>query len=218
MTYLRRFARSLAKPRSLIAASVACAAAAATLLLAAGHDAPGSASAATAPAARYAALASRQPSGLTLVTSHGASGSATPHPTWPAQPPPGAGLHWPDAATIRRLSLTTPGVSGWIAASTEGGVCILIYDGEPVEGNAAVYAGCSPEGRLDRGAAAEIRDIPGRPGVSIDAGVVPDGVSAVTLTLADGSTETLPVHGNAWARESEDPIAAGRRPAWTTGG
>lgn len=221
MTILQRLFGLLAKRRSIFAAGL-CAAATAALLLA-GHGANSGANAASAAAASYAALDSQEASGLTLVSSHSAApaageGAGTPHPSWPAQAPEGAGQHWPDATTIRRLTLSVPGLTAWIAASLEGGICVLLYAGEPPDGNAAVYSSCSAEGRLDRGASLDVSGIPGKPGVTIDAGVVPDGVTAVTATLADGGSETLQVQDNAWARESDEPMAAGQAPAWTTGG
>ncbi len=218
MTILQRLAGLLTKRRTILAVGVSGAVATAVLLLA-GHGAGSGASAASAPGANYAALNSAEASGLTLVTTHSAAAApATPRPTWPAQPPEGASPHWPDAGTIRRVPLSVPGLSGWIAASLEGGICVLLYDGEAVNGNTAVYSSCSAEGRLDRGASVDIRELPGKPGVVINAGVVPNGVTAVTLVLADGKTETLPVKGNAWARESEQPVAAGQAASWTTGG
>jgi hypothetical protein len=217
MTFLQRPTGLRARTRVLLILAAA-AAAAAFLMLGAGHGTSARASSVSTAQASYAALTSQQPSGLTLVTSHERKPGVAPHPTWPAQPPAGASPHWPDASTIRPVKLSVPGFSAWIAASLEGGVCMLLYDGEPVEENAAVYSSCSAEGSLANGAGMDIESIPGKPGVVIDAGVVPNGVTAVTVPLANGKTETLAVNDNAWARESEEPMAPGQRPAWTTGG
>lgn len=218
MTFPQRPASVLARKRMLLVLAAAAVAAAAFLLLGAGHGTSARASSVTTAQASYAALASQQPSGLPLVTSHEPEPGVAPHPTWPAQAPEGASGHWPDSSTIRPLKLSVPGLSAWIAASLEGGICMLLYDGEPVGGNAAVYSSCSAEGSLANGAGLHIESIPGKPGIVIDAGVVPNGVTSVTAQLADGKTETLAVNGNAWARESEEPMVPGQRPAWTTGG
>jgi hypothetical protein len=121
-------------------------------------------------------------------------------------------------SSIRRLKLTVPGLSAWIARSAAGGVCVLLYDGQPVEGVDAVDAACStPEG-LTGGASLEVSQIPGMPGRVIEAGVVPDGVSAVSTALADGTTATSPVGGNAWARSGQVPPAPGAEPTEIRGG
>ena len=178
-----------------------------------------SAAAGPEPQATYAALeAPGGPTGLRLGSPSptGTTGEP-PVPTFPASPPAGAG-DWPIASSVRRLELAEPGLSGWIALSSQGGVCVLLYGGTPVEGVAAVYAGCSTaEGRA-RGAAVEVAEIPGRPGEVIAAGVVPDGVSSVSEVLADGSTATSTVSGNAWVRVGHEAAAPGAELTETKGG
>lgn len=177
----------------------------------------GNAAAGTAPAPQFAALASTAPSGLPLVDPHEPRSAGETGPTFPAQPPEGAS-DWPVADSIRRLTLEEPGLQAWIARSSAGGVCVLLYDGVPVEGVAALDVGCSaPEGD-SHGAAVEVSDIPGMPGKVIAAGVVPDGVAAVSEVLADGSTARSAVSGNAWARVADQPAAAGEQPTEITGG
>jgi hypothetical protein len=170
------------------------------------------------PSTSYAALASTQPSGLPLVSTHHLRQPGDPvGPTWPATAPADAHA-WPIADTIRRLALQVAGLSAWIARSSDGGVCVMLYDGLPVDGYSAVDVGCSPAGRLDRGASVEVLEIPGRPGEVIAAGVVPDGVTAVSTAMADGSTVTVPVSGNAWARVTSVPAAAGAETTEIAGG
>jgi hypothetical protein len=177
----------------------------------------GNAAAGTAPAPQFAALASTVPSGLPLVDPHAPRSAGETGPTFPVQPPEGAS-DWPVADSIRRLTLEEPGLQAWIARSSAGGICVLLYDGVPVEGVAALDVGCSaPEGG-SHGAAVEVSDIPGIPGKVIAAGVVPDGVTAVSEKLADGSTASSAVSGNAWARVAEQPAAAGEQPTEITGG
>ena len=187
----------------------------ATALLAAGG---GSAGASTAPAPVYSALSSTAPSGLPLVESHASlkAGEAA-GPSFPAEAPAGS-TDWPLAGSIRRLSLNDLGMTAWIARASAGGVCVLLYDGAPVGGIAAVYFGCSAPGGDARGASIEVAEIPGMPGKVIAAGVAPDGVTSVSETMADGSTAASVVSGNSWARVADQPAAAGEEPTEITGG
>jgi hypothetical protein len=202
--------------RLLLRAGPLLAAAGLTAALLAGSG--GNAAAGTAPAPQFAALASTAPSGLPLVDPQEPRSAGEPaEPSFPAQRPEGAS-DWPVADSIRRVTLGEPGLRAWIARSSAGGVCVLLYDGVPVEGVAALDVGCSaPEGD-GHGATVEVSDIPGMPGKVIAAGVVPDGVTAVSEVLADGSTARSAVSGNAWARVAPQPAAAGEQPTETTGG
>jgi hypothetical protein len=204
--------------RLLVRAAAPLMALAGTLVLLGGGGAPATASSA-AGGVSYTALASSEPTGLPLVEPQQPAALSNPSgPTWPAQSPQEAAGRWPVTSSIRRLNLSVPGLSAWIARSGEGGICVLLYDGVPVAGASAVYMGCStPEG-FARGATAEVSEIPGMPGKVIAAGVVPDGVTAVTTTMADGSTETVPVRGNAWARVGDQPAAPGQQATETIGG
>ncbi len=193
------------------AAAGAAAAFAAALLSGGGATA----GAAPEPAPAYAALGSSEPAGLPLVAAHSAPVAG---PSWPASPPALTGGSWPVTSSIRRLKLAVPGVSAWIARSQAGGICVLLYDGEQVQGVGAVGATCStPEG-FGAGASLEVTEIPGRPGLVLEAGVEPDGVTGVSTTLADGSTATTAVTGNAWARSGSEPSAPGSVPTAITGG
>jgi hypothetical protein len=193
---------------------VAAAALAAALLAGGG----GSAAASPAAAPHYSALESTAPSGLALIEPGNApEPSAAPQPSLPAQAPSGA-EDWPVTSTIRPLSLGQSGLRGWIARSSAGGICVLLYDGVPVKGVADVYFGCNASDALAQGASVEVGEIPGMPGTVIAAGVVPDGVSSVSQEMADGSTVTSTVSGNAWARVSDVPAAAGSQTSENTGG
>ena len=200
-----RLARRVVPALGLATAAAAIAAAGGSSA-AAGPEAPASYKALEAPAG---------PTGLRLGPP--APAGEAPVPTFPASPPAGA-ADWPVASSVRRLELGEPGMSAWIARSSQGGVCVLFYDGTPVNGVAAVYAGCSTAEATNRGAAVEIAEIPGQPGEVIAAGVVPDGVSSVSEAMADGSTATSTVSGNAWVRIGQQPAAPGAQPIETTGG
>ncbi len=194
------------------AAAPAAAAGIAAALLSGGGATAG---AAPEPAPAYAALGGTEPTGLTLVTPQSAPVAG---PSWPASPPAVTGGSWPTTSSIRRLKLSVPGVSAWIARSEAGGVCVLAYDGRPVEGVGSVGATCSTPARFGAGASLEITEIPGEPGRVVEAGVEPDGVTGVRTTLADGSVTTTPVEANAWARSGSQPAAPGSEPIATTGG
>jgi len=183
----------------------------------AGGGAPAAAAPAAPPA--YGALEGpAEPTGLTLVDPHSGGPSPTGGPTWPASPPPSTGGSWPVTSSIRRLKPATSGLQAWIARSAAGGVCVMLYDGQRVEGVAAVDMSCStPEG-FGGGASIEVSEIPGMPGRVIESGVVPDGVTAMRIPLADGSSTTQTVSGNAWARSGSEPPAPGSEPTAITGG
>lgn len=206
----------LRRRRLLLRAAPPLAAAAIAAALLAGGG--GRAGASTAPAPVYSALSSTAPSGLPLVDPHAAHAAAQAAvPTFPAQPPAGS-TDWPVAGSIRRLSISEPGLTAWIARASGGGVCVLLYDGVPVAGVAAVYVGCSPPAGDARGASIEVAEIPGMPGKVLAAGVAPDGVTSVTERMADGSTAASAVSQNAWARVADQPAAAGEQPTEITGG
>jgi hypothetical protein len=116
------------------------------------------------------------------------------------------------------LKLTVPGVSAWIARSQAGGVCVLFYDGREVRGVGAVGATCSTPEDAGAGASLAIDEIPDEPGRVLEAGVEPDGVTGVRTTLADGSTATTSVTGNAWVRSGGESAAPGSEPTPITGG
>jgi hypothetical protein len=203
------FGRRLLRRRNLITAGLPAVGGVTAALLLGG----GGAAASPAATPTYTALNSTEPSGLPLVTSHHPRQPGDPEgPTWPAEAPEGAAERWPMAESIRRLELSVPGLSAWIARSGSGGVCVLLYDGQPVEGVSGVAMGCGTSERLARGASVEVFDIPGMPGKVIAAGVVPDGVAAVRWTMEDGSTYTAQVRDNAWARITDQAAASGGEP------
>ncbi len=156
--------------------------------------------------AAYPALSSTEPTGLPLVT-HSGSGPDAPSagPTFPATPPASATEDWPEAQSIRKVSVDLPTISAWIARSTGGGLCVLSSRHEPVRpGVYGVAFSCAPADRVSSGATVELEPA-GSNRVTI-AGVVPIGVSAVQVGLADGSTKTAAVTGGAWALETEASV------------
>jgi hypothetical protein len=218
MASTARAARLLLRPRIAFVVGLLTIAALVMFLLLDGRA--GTAKASTgSPYAAYQALGSSEPSGLPLVTSHHLHTSSDPTgPTWPIEAPEGAGTEWPLASSIRRVSPGVQGVSVWIAKSLAGGVCVLLYDGTPVNGLSAVYAGCSSAEHVESGASVEVSEIPGQPGKVYAAGVVPNGVTSVQSKMADGSTYTAAVSDNAWARVTSVPAESGQVSTQITGG
>jgi hypothetical protein len=195
--------RPLMGPRTkLLLAAMAALAVAAILI--SGHGSQARADTSSEYAA-YPALASTAPTGLTLVSGPSSSpGGVSSGPTWPLEPPGGAHSGWPIATSIRRVAVDTSAISVWIAKSIGGGVCVLLSRNQPNNGVYGVGYSCSTdENNLARGATVEASSFPGASGKVYVAGVVPSGVSAVAVDLADGATATVPVSDNGWALEAE---------------
>lgn len=199
-----RLPRPPAARRSIFALALATAIIPASLLL---LSAGGSTATPSSSYAAYPALGSTAPAGLELVSSHSARGSGD-RPTWPLQAPQGAQGGWPLAESIRPLDTESPNLTAWIAKSLGGGVCVLLWAHQPAGDTPSIGYSCSEETEegLRRGATAQVSEIPGEPGRVYVAGVVPSTVSAVAVTLADGSAKKVPVKDGAWALETEgDP-------------
>lgn len=151
--------------------------------------------------AGYPALDATGPTELQLVSSHGAA-STSQKPTWPLSAPEGA-QNWPLAESIRKLDVESPNDTVWIAKSLSGGICVLLWAHQPTGDIPSIGASCSgsDEEDIQRGATTQVSEIPGEPGVTHVAGVVPSTVSSVEVTLADGSTRMATVKDNAWSIE-----------------
>jgi hypothetical protein len=218
MASTTRAARLLLRPRNAFVVGLLAVAAITLILLLDGRASTAAANTGS-PYTAYQALGSSEPSGLPLVASHRERTASDPTgPTWPIEAPAGAGTDWPLASSIRRVPSGVQGVSVWIAQSIGGGICVLLYDGTPVEGVSAVAAGCSTAEHVESGATIEVSEIPGQPGKVYAAGVVPNGVTSVQSRMADGSTYTAPVSDNAWARVTDVPAESGQMPTQITGG
>ena len=196
-----RLPRPPAARRSIFALALAAVLTPVSIVL---LSAGGSAAAPNSNYAAYPALSGTAPAGLELVDSHSVRGSGE-RPTWPLQAPEGAQSGWPLAESIRPLQTESPDLTAWIAKSLGGGVCVLLWAHQPAGETASIGYSCSEETEagLRRGATTQASEIPGEPGRVYVAGVVPSTVSAVAVTLADGSSKTVPVKDDAWALETE---------------
>jgi hypothetical protein len=204
MNLARRLPRPPAVRRNVLALGLAAIAVPATILL---LSASGSTATPNSNYAGYPVLNSNEPPGLEFVSSHSAqsSSSSSSRPTWPLQAPEGAQGGWPMAESIRPLATEAPNTTAWIAKSLGGGVCVLLWAHQPSGDTPSIGYSCSEgsEEGLRRGASTEVSEIPGEPGRVDVAGVVPSTVSAVSVTLADGSSRTVPVKDGGWALEAE---------------
>jgi hypothetical protein len=187
-----------------VAGFLAIAAMLAIVLLSNGSEATAKASAPLPPSyAAYPALNSTEPSGLTVATPGSPAALAAKGPVFPANPPGGMASHGPLLASIRRLPISLPNVSAWIAKSADGGICVLASRHEPVKGTYPLGISCGPAALSESGVTSEM-EADGRKTVTV--GAVPDNVSSVQVAFTDGSKETVPVSGNAWALESDAQI------------
>lgn len=200
MNLARRLSRPPARRNALVLGLAAIAVPVSILLL----SASGSSATLSSSYAAYPALNSAEPPGLEFVSSHESQGRGS-RPTWPLQAPEGTQGGWPMAESIRPLPNESPNATEWIAKSLGGGVCVLLWAHQPSGATPSIGYSCSEESEegLRRGATTEVSEIPGEPGRVDVAGVVPSTVSAVTVTLADGSSKTVPVSDDGWALETE---------------
>jgi hypothetical protein len=120
-----------------------------------------------------------------------------------APPSAAAGLgNGPVPGSMTKLSLGKPNLSVVIARSSEGGVCVFVERA----GAKGVGGSCASASLIGTGAKAEVL---GENGERALAGVVPDGVSAVTVGFAGGGSQTVPVVDNGWAIEEAPASATG---------
>jgi hypothetical protein len=101
----------------------------------------------------------------------------------------------PIASSMTEIDVGKANLAVSVAKSTEGGVCVF------VEHHGAKGAGgsCGTAALLKTGATAEVRE---QNGETTIAGVVPNGVSAVKVGFADGTSQTVAVIDNGWAIEN----------------
>jgi hypothetical protein len=152
---------------------------------------------ASATFASYPALSSDAPVGLQFVA------TLPDHPTesgTPVYPAAGLGPKWPEPSTIRKIPVSVPGVSLWIARTAEGGICAI----SSLAGSLGRGTSCtkSEEG-LASGAGGSLSTASG--GATLYAGVAPDGVSSVQEKMPDGSTVSIPVSDNGYAYVYHQP-------------
>lgn len=201
MHHAPRSARSRAARRSIAALTLAALAVPVSILL---LSASGSTASPASEYAAYPALQNTGPVELEFVASESTTHQGE-RPRWPLQTPQGAQGGWPLAESIRKLDIQSPNITAWIAKSLAGGICVLLWAHQPTGATPSIGSSCSEasEEALKAGATAQVSEVPGEPGKVFVAGVVPSTVGAVTATMADGTTRTVTVNGNAWSLETE---------------
>jgi hypothetical protein len=158
--------------------------------------------------AAYPALNSTEPTGLPLVTPNSQSAADLGGPAFPAGSPAGPGGNGPIAESIRKLPITSPSFSTWIAKSGDGGICVLAARHQAIKGAYPIGVSCGPASLLESGATIELHAADS--GIVTIAGVVPDKVTSVQVTLTNGTTKTVTVADDAWALETEADIQSTR--------
>jgi hypothetical protein len=165
----------------------------------------------TAPAAYadYSALSATEASDLPLVTigSPTATQLAAKGPVFPADPTANLASHGPVPSSIKKLTVSSPNVSAWIAESGDGGICVMASRHHSTDkGSFALGIGCVPAELVGTGAMVELQSTQNAGNIVV--GAVPDGVSSVEVELNDGNNEAVPVTGDAWSLETDAQVQA----------
>jgi hypothetical protein len=116
-----------------------------------------------------------------------------------------------NVSLARRAQGFTSGAA-WVIPGNSGIICLVAenaqavaMDSEPgpwqdhtrVAGANGV-TGCAADSKVTTGWWAGYGFTRDTPGMDFTGGIVPDGVSQVTVTVADGASTSLPVHDNVW--------------------
>jgi hypothetical protein len=125
-------------------------------------------------------------------------------PVFPANPSAGLTSHGPVADSIRKLPVALSTLSAWIATNAEGGTCVLASLHHAVKGAYGLGMSCAPAAVAKSGTFLELQTEGSDVGTVV--GAVPDGVSAVEVTLGNGTNETVPVTDNASALEGDAQV------------
>lgn len=117
-----------------------------------------------------------------------------------------------NVSLARRAQGFTSGAA-WVIPANDGNICLITENAQAVEmtseprpwdheiriPGANGVTDCEPASQVNTGwplAYGSTADGPAR--MDFTAGIVPDGVSQVSVTVADGDSLTLPVHENVW--------------------
>jgi len=152
--------------------------------------------------ADYSALTRPGPSGIAVVSLKQARAVATTTtaPIWVAVAPQSPQAIVPEIASARevRHEQTT---RIWIAESSRGGVCVLVFHPEAARGSAhyhSIGAACGSADELKKGAVLMEHSARSAGGWAAF-GVVPSAVTQVTVWLADGRRRTGRVTNNSYS-------------------
>lgn len=192
----------LRKPRGILALGIPTAGIiAALMLLNGGRDAAIASN--NSVVSNYSILSKQAPSTLAVVQSGSeAREVAALHggqPVLVAEKGPGAlGV---EPASVQEASLGDPNIQVWVGKTTSGGICVLaMVKGQP--GSYGPASSCTTQEGISKGAQLAFQKYGQKPGYL--AGVVPNGVSSIAITLSNGSTVTASVVDNAYAVELQN--------------
>lgn len=159
--------------------------------------------------AEYRALTRPGPSGISVVSLKQARAVATTRtaPIWVAVAPESPQAIVPEIASARevRHEQTT---RIWIAESSRGGVCVLVFRPEAGRDPAryhSIAAACGSADELQKGAVLMEHSVHSARGW-VAFGAVPSAVTRVTVWLADGHRRTGQVSNNSYSIAVPGPI------------
>jgi hypothetical protein len=96
--------------------------------------------------------------------------------------------------------------TAWIVPG-DGAVCMIPY-GYATNGAGIGGGSCTDDAAATSGQLQTISGSVRAPGIALVSGLVPDGVSSVTLHLADGSTDVLSVNDNIYMGQVSQALAS----------
>jgi hypothetical protein len=158
--------------------------------------------------ASYPALSSSTPSGITVVTSPAQADAAT-GPIWDVEGNSEAATHGVDISSAHEVAVGVAGLRLWIAKGSGGGVCVLALVSQPQSsGPVGPGASCAPASKLASGAHLTLSGPTSSTAPAFVAGVVPSGVSSVSVEFADGTSTLVTVHDDAYALPTSAAVEA----------
>jgi hypothetical protein len=162
--------------------------------------------------ADYPVLLAGEPSHIDVVSLANAHRmiKSRARPIWVAVSPKAAGATLPEIETAREI-VHKGLLRAWAAKSDRGGLCVLLFDPalSPRPATAhSVTASCGVAGELGRGIALVQHLGSVRTGTSLLLGLVPRGVTQISLDFGDGSTSVLPVTDNSYSVTVKRRIAS----------
>ncbi len=152
--------------------------------------------------ADYAALSRPGPIGIRIVPASQVSAvRALPsQPLWINESSTNPHVVTPDISSAREV-IRSGSARIWISKSRDGGVCVLTFRPElsvGVHPYHAVTASCDTATRAAAGPAL-FEKARTHSSIWLVAGIAPNGISQVLLTLTDGKIRVVPVHHNAYS-------------------
>jgi hypothetical protein len=144
---------------------------------------------------------------------HVASDALDPYDSWTLTDSPAGGAQGVNVSLSRRAQGFTSGAA-WVIPANDDIVCLVAENAQALQMNsepgwspstpvarvpgASGVTSCTPVSAIYNDWSAGYASGRDTPGESFTGGIVPDGVSQVTVQTTGGTTVTLPVHENVW--------------------